>query len=188
MCFITKVYCQLERNTTQIGISGLPVFDVLKFFPDNKISGVAVTGNLGYLGLKNTSVGIQPYYAKVSNIYTRLSKKEKQEIKLYGLNTYVRYYFIRKEKFLTYTSASLGFGNSEDRTIDLSSLIPIKNSQSNTSVFVAMLGAGLNYFIIKNLALELNVSYINIKYIATPPYNVRFQTVAPTIGLQFYWL
>ncbi len=186
--FIFKGYCQLEKTTTQVGVSALPIFDVLKVFPDNKISGIAVTGNFGYLAIKNMSIGIQPYYAQVSNSYTsRLLEKENQEIKLYGLNTYLRYYFIRKEKFLTYSLASIGFGNSEQKTTNLSSLTLVKNSHTDKSVLIFMLGLGVNYFIIKNLAIELNIPYFNVKYISTDPNDLRFQTAAPTIGLQFYW-
>jgi hypothetical protein len=186
--FILKGYCQLEKTTTQVGVSALPIFDVLKFFPDNKISGIAVTGNLGYLGMKNISVGIQPYYAQVSNSYpSGLFEKEKQEIKLYGLNTYLRYYFIRKEKFLAYSLASIGFGNSEQKTTKVSSLTLVKNSHTDKSVLIIMAGVGINYFIIENLALELNIPYFNVKYISTDPNDIRFQTIAPTIGLQFYW-
>jgi opacity protein-like surface antigen len=184
-------YSQLERTTSQVGISVLPIFDLLKFFPDNKIEGLATSVNLGYLTIKKLSVGINPYYAQVSNTYnTTISKannKEKQAIKLYGLNTYLRYYFISKEKFLAYSSLSLGFGNVEETTTDLSSLTLVKNSHTNKSVLTFLGGLGVNYFVIKNLALELNLSYINVKYISTNPHNINFQTVAPTFGVQFYW-
>ncbi|MBA3972569.1 MAG: hypothetical protein H0X46_10615 [Bacteroidetes bacterium] len=55
---IFSASAQLEKTTTQVGVSVLPVFNILKFFPDNKISGIAVSVNMGYLTLKNMSVGI----------------------------------------------------------------------------------------------------------------------------------
>jgi opacity protein-like surface antigen len=188
LVFSFKGYCQLEKTTNQVGVSALPIFDVLKFFPDNKISGIAISGNLGYCTINRVSVGIQPYYAQVSNTYSNtLFERENQGIKLYGLNTYLRYYFISKEKFLIYSLASVGFGNSEQKTVNLSSQTFVKNSHSDKSVFTYMLGIGVNYFILKNIALELNIPYLNVKYISTDPNDNHFQTVAPSIGLQYYW-
>ena len=185
--FIFNAYCQLEKNSTQAGLSALPVFDVFKLVPDNKISGIALTGNYGFFAIKNMSIGIQPYYAQVSNSYTsKILEKENQEIKLYGLNTYLRYYFIRKEKFLTYALASIGFGNSDQKTTNLSSSAFVKNSHTDKSVLVSVLGIGANYFIMKNLAIELNVPYFNVKYISTDPNDMHFQSAVPTIGLQYY--
>lgn len=186
--FMFRGYCQLEKTTNQVGVSALPIFDVLKLMPNNKISGMAVSVNLGYLAMKNMSIGIQPYYSQVSNSYTSpLGDKERQDIKLYGLNTYLRYYFVSKEKFLAYSLVSAGFGNSEQKTTNLDTQTLVKYSHTNKSVFTFMLGVGINYFVIKNLALELNVPYINVKYISTDPNDMRFQTIAPTIGLQFFW-
>jgi opacity protein-like surface antigen len=185
--FIVNAFGQLEKKTNQMGISALPVFDVFNIFPNNKISGFAMTGNFGYFAVKNLSIGMQPYYAQVSNSYTSsLLQKENQEIKLYGLNTYVRYYFIKKEKFLTYSLASIGFGNSDQKTTILSSPTFPSNPHYNKSTMVFMLGVGADYFIMNNLALEVNVPYFNVKYFSTDP-NMHFQTAVPTIGLQFYW-
>lgn len=186
--FICNGYSQLDKTNNQAGISTLPIFDVLKVFPKNKISGIAFSGNFGYFALKHMSIGIQPYYAQVSNVYTTsLLEEQKQNIKLYGVNTYLRYYFISIEKFSIYAIAGAGFGNSDQITTNLSPAAFSKNSHTDKSIFTSMLGVGINYFIVNNLALELIIPYINVKYISTGSNDMSFQTAAPTIGLQFYW-
>lgn len=184
-------FAQIEKTATQVGISVLPILDVLKFFPENEIYGFAVAGNLGYLTINKLSIGIQPYYSKVSNSYSSTwyggSVKEHQQIQLYGLNTYLRYYFVSKEKFLTYAQGSAGFGNFEQKTSYASSLTYIKNSHTNKAVFTALFGVGASYFVSKNFAIELNVPYIYVNQISTNPYDKDFHSIAPTIGFQFYW-
>src|ERR1017187_8382266 len=107
----------MEQTTSQAGIAVLPVYDIFNVLPKNKISGFAISGNFGYLTVKNISVGINPYYSQPTNSYnntpTISSNEQTQNIKLYGLNTYLRFYFIKKNKFLAYTSVSVVFGNSE---------------------------------------------------------------------------
>ncbi len=179
-------FSQLEKSSAQFGVSVLPVLDVFKVFPDNKISGFAVIGNIGFFPIKNLSAGIQPYYGQASNSYSSFFfEKENQEIKLYGLNAYLRYYFIRKQKFLAYSMASVGFGNSEQKTTLVSTVILVK-SPINKSVLTGVFGAGIGYFIVKNLALELNIQYLNIKYFSADPADKSFHTIAPTVGVEFF--
>ncbi|MGQ0829247.1 MAG: outer membrane beta-barrel protein [Bacteroidota bacterium] len=185
--FLLKGFSQIEKTTTQVGVSVLPVFDILQLVPDNKISGLAVSGNIGYHTIKNMSVGINPYYAEVVNSYPSdySKERERQNIKLYGLNTYLRYYIINRAKFLAYSFISLGFGAFEQKTFNASTRYLIETNIN--PVFILQGGIGINYFVTERLALELNIPYTYVNHISTNPDFSYFHTVAPTIGLQFYW-
>jgi len=187
--YLLRGYSQVEKTTTQAGIGVLPIFDVFKLFPDNKLSGLGVSVNFGYFAIKRMSIGINPFYVQASNEYSyskyNIIQTERENIKIYGLNTYLKYYIISKNKLLVYPSLSLGFGAAEQRTINVNT--KVLKSKESTPAFIFSLGAGINYFITKQIALELNVPYINIKYLTTALIDPQFQTVAPTIGLQFYW-
>jgi hypothetical protein len=173
---------QVEKATTQFGLSALPVFDVLRTFPDNKIAGLALTGNFGYFPIKNLSFGFVPYYAQASNSYPLLtSDRETQDLKFYGLNTYLRYYFVCKKKYRLFTLTSVGFGNSQQKTSN-----PFLLRYNNRPTFIFQLGAGINYMLAKKIALEFAIPYTYVKYISSDPNEVGFQTIVPTFGVQFF--
>jgi hypothetical protein len=50
-----------------------------------------------------------------------------------------------------------------------------------------MTGFGVDYIISKNILLELNIPYIYQKNISAGLYDNNFQTIMPTIGVQFHW-
>ena len=178
-------FCQVEKATTQFGLSGLPVFDVLKTLPDNKIQGLALSGNFGFFPVKNLSFGIMPYYAQVSNSYPiQVSDVETQDVKLYGLNTYLRYYFICRKNWRLFSLASAGFGNSQQRVIRANSLA--LNRYYHDPTLTLQLGAGINYMFAKKIALEFTIPYTNVKYISSDPTEVSFRTIMPAIGMQFF--
>lgn len=180
-------YAQIEKNTSQAGISALPVLDVLNLFPQNSISGFGVMGNLGYFPIKNLSIGINPYYSRVSNSYDDYlipygDIRKEEKISLYGLNAYLRYYVFSKGKFSLYPTVSLGFGNLEKEIFMRPGTARL--GHGSTSVLTCYAGAGVNYFITERVALELNVPYMYVQYL--PPATTGFHTIAPTIGVQFY--
>lgn len=191
LIFNFPVFSQTEKGSTQIGVSGLPVYDVLKLFPNNKIAGLALSGNIGQFIAKRWSIGSQPFYAQVKNIYytthNYLETKEQQNIRLLGLNAYLRYNFIAKEKFILYVQGSVGFGNQEQSTTNLMTNIPVRNSRSNQSFLNTQIGLGANYFLIKNLALELNLTYLRLSYFSNTNNISYFHSFAPALGLQYYW-
>lgn len=180
-----KSFCQVEKTTTQFGLSGLPVFDVFGSLPENNIQGLALTGNFGYFPAQNLSFGMMPYYAQATNTYPVMaSDKETQNIKLYGLNTYLRYYFLCEKSCRLFSVASAGFGNSQQKTTSANSLALTRDRNEPTVTF--QLGAGINYMLAKKIAVEFIIPYTYVKYISSDPAEVSFQTVLPTIGLQFF--
>jgi hypothetical protein len=104
---------QIEKGTTQLGIGVLPIYDVFNLFPEAELSGLAVSANFGYLAIKRMSVGMNPYYAQISNTYKYSSyntiRTDEERAKIYGLNVYLRYSVISKNKFLVYPSLSCCF-------------------------------------------------------------------------------
>ncbi len=183
-------FSQYEKSSIQVGISALPIYDVLNLFPDNQISGVVVMPNFGFFIMDKLSFGINPYYAKASNSYNSAAidkHKENQQISLYGLNAYLRYYFITKEKISFYAMFSNGFGDIEKKTTNLSTSAKVDNGYPNKAIYTAMLGVGIDYFVTKKIAIELNVPFIVMRFFSPEQYDSNFNTIVPTLGLQIYW-
>lgn len=173
----------------QAGVSALPIFDAFKLYPGNDISGLATTVNFGCFIFKNVSFGINPYYGKVTNGYSTAGMnphREKQDLTLVGLNTYLRYYIINGRKFLFYSILSGGLAHLQTNTTNLLTGQVIENYYSNEPAYTFQAGIGANYFITKNLSLELNLPYTLLNYTA-PNSEPYFQTLIPTFGLQFFW-
>lgn len=175
---------QIEKGSTQAGISALPVFDALKMFPKNTISGVAVIANLGYFPARDLVIGVSPYYAQVSNSYSYPSNsvnRKTERIKLFGMNIYTRYYLLSKKRLSIYPSVAAGFGNLIIKEYINNYHYPDDKSVPALS-FTA--GLGLNCSITKKLSLELNVPYLYVKSVTN---NIEFKTFSPTVGLQLFF-
>ncbi len=179
-------FAQFEKGTTQIGASALPVFDILKIAPDNSISGLGGKANLSFFPVKNLSVGLSPFAAEVKNNYTYTtsfsSLKKEERIRLFGLGMCLRYYVLLSKKFAIYPELDLGLGNLNTRT---STEGHSKIKERNTSIVVGSLGVGANYFLTEKVALELNVTYLDVNEFSNRDEN--FKTIAPTIGVQFFF-
>jgi hypothetical protein len=177
-----------SQTAIQAGISALPVFDVLNLYPDNEISGAALSGNFGCFLTEDLGFGINPYYGQVSNFYNTDFHREKEELSLLGMNAYLRYYFISRKKFNAFAIVSAGFGNMRSTRTILTGSGPLADPKTvfNNSVLTFMAGAGVSYFLSRDIALELNIPYAYITHVAESP-APYYQTVVPTFGLQFYW-
>jgi opacity protein-like surface antigen len=178
-------FSQVEKHSSQVGISGLPVFDVLKMFPDNDISGFAILGNFGYFPAKDLALGVNPYYASVHNeyayrYYSILSRK-REEISAYGMNIYARYYFLSQKRFSLYPSLAAGFGNLVIK--DFIDNTRIENRNAAAVSFTA--GLGLSCSLNEMISVELNVPYLYLKSLTNE--NIEFRTVAPTLGIQLFF-
>ena len=185
---IHKGYSQTEKASNHVGAFGLPIFDLFNFYPDNKISGGAIRFDYGTFVRSNLSFGLNFYYADVSNEYGTEAAdfhSEKQVIGLTGLNSNLRYYHSIGKKTLIFTSISFGFGNYKLETTDLSTFLKVDDG--NESVALLMTGIGLNYFVTKKFALELHIPYVFVNRFSKEPYVENFHTIAPTIGIKYYW-
>jgi len=186
---LLKGFGQVEKTTTQVGIGALPIYDVFRLYPDNTLEGFGVSVNLGYFPIKRMSVGINPFYVQAANSYTyhyRYNEihTQREDMKIYGLNAYVRYYVITKNKIFIYPSLALGFGAAESTVRDIDA--NIFKERKSAPAFILALGLGFNYFITEKITLELHVPYVNIKYLTVDLIDPQFHTVAPTLGVQFH--
>lgn len=175
---------QIEKHSTQVGISALPVFDALGLFPRNEISGVAVIANVGYFPAKDLSVGISPYYAQVNNsyYYPQYSlTKTTEDIKLFGMNIYSRYYILSKKRISVYPSLAAGFGNLIIREFVNNQHMP---KDKSVPVLSFTGGLGINCTITKLVSVELNLPYLYVKSVTN---NIEFKSFSPTLGLQFFF-
>lgn len=183
-----KGYSQIEKSSNHLGISGLPIYDLFNFFPDNKISGGAINFEYGTFVAKNLSFGFNVYYANVSNEYGTEATdlhREKQIIGLTGLNANLKYYYSLGDKVFVFASVSFGFGNYKYETTNLSNSLIVDDG--NEPVSVLMAGLGLDYFVTKNIALELHIPYVFVNRFSDEPYVEDFHTIAPTIGIHYFW-
>ncbi|MDQ3048639.1 MAG: outer membrane beta-barrel protein [Bacteroidota bacterium] len=186
----TSIFAQMERRTSFVSVSGLPVFDVLKLFPENKIRGYGAIANLGFFPVKNLSIGFTPYIAQVSNSYNNSyisfygTFRKEEKIRLMGINATLRYY-LNQGKISFYPFISGGFAN-----LDITSYKQEGNtklSNDNKSVSIVMFGLGVNYFLTEKFTLELNLPYMYLQSFSHD-YNdhVSFGTISPTLGIGFY--
>jgi hypothetical protein len=178
-----------DGASMQAGITALPVYDILGLFPDNKISGAAFMGNFGSFLSTNVSFGVSPYYGTVSNSYNLFPAgplAERQELKLFGVNTYLRGYIIKKSRFYLYVLVSAGIGNMQEKTIDLSTQKEIPGRKINSPIATFLSGAGVNYFITRSLAVEFNLPFCILNNFNAEMADKYFLTAAPTLGLQLY--
>lgn len=188
LLLLQKGYSQIEKTTNHVGISGLPIYDLFNFYPDNKISGAAVYLNYGTFVTKNLSFGLNIYHAGFSNEYSTEAvnlHKEEQVIGLTGLNSTLRYYQSIKEKLLVFASISAGFGNYKLETTNLSNSVKVSNGNEPVTLFMA--GIGLNYLFSKNFAFELHIPYVFVNRFSDEPYVENLHTIAPSVGIQYYW-
>lgn len=190
LVIIMPCRAQNDTQSNHVGISGIPVFDILNMFPENQIKGGAININYGTMVIENLSFGVNVIFSSVSNEYETESldfHKENQEIKIIGISPNLRYYLRIKKKFSIFGQASLGFGNYSEKTTDLSTSEPVNYGDANESIMILTAGLGMNYFISEKFALELNIPYVFMNRLSTDQYIEDFQTIAPMIGIQYYW-
>ncbi|MFK5879164.1 MAG: outer membrane beta-barrel protein [Flavobacteriaceae bacterium] len=190
--FVIVMPCraQNDSHSNHVGVGGLPVFDVLNMFPENQIKGGAININYGAMVSENLSFGVNLFYSGVSNEYKTESidlHKENQEIRIIGISPNLRYYFRIKEKFIIFGLASVGFGNYNEKTTNLMTSEPVNYGDENESIMILTAGLGLNYFLSEKFALELNVPYVFTNRFSKDQYVEDFHTIAPMIGIQYYW-
>ncbi len=163
---------------------------MLNSYPENQINGGAITLNYGIMVSKNLSFGVNLYYSGVSNEYKTESinpQTERQEINIIGISPNLKYHYSIKEKLMLYAQASIGFGNYNEKTTNLTTSQAINYGSENESMVLTMAGIGMNYFFTEKIALDFNVSYVYLNRLSTRQYAYDFHTVAPMIGIQFYW-
>jgi len=179
----SKVSAQIEKGTVHLGIAGLPIVDVFNIYPDNKITGLGLTGQIGFFPLKNLYLGINPYYVKVKNRYPDMGSTTEETLKIYGINTLIAYYVPLSPKFFIYGGLSLGFGVQDDQESDAAM---ITANYATYPIFVVAPGLGIHYFITKTTSLNFNLPLINVNQISYFK-SENFQTLAPTIGVGFFF-
>lgn len=188
--FFSVSYAQTEKGMNQVGLSGVPLFDVLGLYPDNEIAGGAFMANYGTFINDHMSFGVQPYYARAANEYPVEGPslyRQRQAIRVIGLSAYLRYYYLATPKWWLFGSTSLGFGNYHEETTDLATLRRVNEGNENESVSLLTVGVGVDYWVTSRLALELNTSYAFVYEFSTDPYSEDFHTIIPTLGVQYYW-
>ncbi len=172
------------------GLSALPVFDPLKFFPANRIRGAAVMANFGCFIRPRLSFGINPYYGNVVNEYPTAFLTpygERQDLTVAGLNVSFRGYVLAKPRFSAFIMVAGGFGVMNERFVDLAvpGGNPYMNVNSAVSAFVA--GPGFSWNLSSNLAIEANVDFVSLYNFSGTANESYFTAVLPTAGVQYFW-
>ncbi|HEX8549658.1 MAG TPA: outer membrane beta-barrel protein [Cytophagaceae bacterium] len=181
----SKLSAQIEKGDVHIGIAGLPIVDLFNIYPDNKINGLGLTGQVGFFPHKNIYLGINPYYVKVKNRYPDSGSMTDETIKVYGINTALSYYVGLTSKFYIYAGLSAGVGAADHQRSN--NAVGYISSQTTYPIFTVAPGIGLHYFITEKMTLNLNLPLLNIKYISYSKDEESFRTIAPTIGVGFFF-
>lgn len=179
-----------EKPYLQAGVAVLPLFDVLQIFPQNKISGAALFGELGVSIGPRFNMGIHPYFASAMNTYSFDPAQPvayRQELSFIGLNTYLRGYFLSNSRWAFYLFASAGFGNLGERTRDLQTGKFLTPQAHYSSIATFLAGPGVNYFLGRRLALAFNLPYAVMYNFSAPAAEKYFLTVTPNIGFHVFW-
>lgn len=178
-----KVSAQIEKGDVHIGVSGLPIVDLFNYYPDNKITGLGVMGQIGFFPHKNIFLGLNPYYAKVKNRYPESGSMSNENIKIYGINTSLSYYGAITSRFYLSAGVSFGIGVLDEKKY----MDNWRFSRNATHpVFVVAPSLGVHYFITQKMAFNFNLPLINLKHISYTNKD-NFRTLAPAIGLGFFF-
>jgi hypothetical protein len=110
---------------------------------------------------------------------------EEQNIAFQGLNSNLRYNRALTKNISVFGIVSFGFGNYKSVTTNLSTNQQI--ASGNEPIAILMTGLGLNYFVTKQIAIELNIPYVFMNRFSNKPYVENFHGIAPMIGIQYYW-
>ena len=172
------------------GISALPVFDVLRLFPSNRIRGAAVMGDFGCFIRPRLSFGINPYYANVVNEYPTpflTPYGERLDLTAAGLNVFFRGYIVSRPAFSAFILVAGGFGVMNERLTDLAmpGRRPFLNVNSPVSAFIA--GPGFSWNLTTQLAAEIQVNFVSIDNFSQAQSNAYFTAVLPIFGVRYYW-
>lgn len=178
-----KTFAQIKKGDVHIGISGLPIVDVFNSYPDNKITGLGISGQIGFFPFKNLYLGLNPYYVKVKNRYPEDGMMTQEDLKIYGINTAIYYYGAVTSKFYIYAGLSAGFGVSDEKMQNSATTI---KSAVAYPILTAAPGIGIHYFISERMTLNLNLPLISAKYISYSNVD-NFKTIAPMIGVGFFF-
>jgi hypothetical protein len=173
----------------QAGISGLPVYDFFNQQPQNKIRGAAIVGNFGCFLHPRISFGINPYFSKVLNSYTTgitVTHEEQQKISTFGLNTYVRGYFVALPRFSAFVICSAGFGAMSRLTTSTDPLVDPNAPRVETLPLASFFaGPGVSWNLTPHMAVELNLPLAVLYYLEDANKGRPLLTALPTLGLQF---
>lgn len=174
-----------SQTGAQIGLSTLPVLDYLNAYPQNTIGGIALSGNFGCFFTKDVAFGVSPFMAVAKNDYNSPAFSSENDLLVYGLNTYLRYYFLNGKRHRLYSLCAAGV--SHIMISSTSSGRPSWDKHVFTDGAISVMGGtGINYYLTGNFALELNVTYVALVNVFLSPPQIYFHTVAPTAGFQFF--
>ena len=180
-----------ERSNfrTHAGISAMPIIDILGQAPGNEISGVAAVANFGSFINPRLSFGVNPYYATVTNVYTSISPYvERQQLTAFGLNAFLRGYFVSRPGFSAFMLASGGFGAMSEKITTTDPLSQHFNARVELLPLASFFaGPGVSWNFTPWFALEADVPVAILYFMEDYDTGRKFSTVLPTVGLQFYF-
>ena len=178
-----KLSAQIKKGDLHLGISGLPIVDIFNSYPNNKITGIGLMGQIGFFPHKNLYLGLSPYYVKVKNRFPELGTITEEHQRIFGLNTSISYYLALSTKLYVYGGVSLGLGVADHQSFNIARNTSIKNTYP---VLTIAPGLGIHYFITKRMTLNFNLSLIDLKYLSYSNKN-KFTTLAPMIGGGYFF-
>lgn len=155
---------QSTKGTFQLGLGGLPIVYPLNPLP----AGYTLRGNIGYFLSDRWSVGLTPFYGKVSSMESA------------GVNVYCRYYLINKERWALFAEGGGGVGNLRYEFLP----------QLNGNMSSFNIGPGFHYLFeskSKNqVAIEFLLQYGRLQNMTHPESTTTGHIMIPTLGVQYF--
>jgi outer membrane protein W len=168
LIFILSIssYGQVEKGDFLLGGTGGVLFQKRD---DLSIKTITLNPNIGYFATDKIATGMN---VSVRLIYTK-QRAHTRTHTVMGIAPFLRYYFLKKDKYALFGLASIGLTKGERSDYD--NAIAITRTQA---------GLGFTYFLNKNIGLETILAYNNTKYQNAP--NSTFN-INLNVGFQIYF-
>lgn len=200
LALILSLNCfgQTQKNNWVVGTSSTLGFNSSQYDYNsdygletkNKLSQFDVNVNGGYFVINNLAVGLEVSYRNSVNTMDSyrfditgnpISDKQKTKGNSISMMPFVSYYFANDSKFYPYLSGGLGFNSSKYKYYN----DPYYDTSKNDA-FTWKVKGGVSYFITSSVALDLGLSYDQVKHKKEENIQNSVNTFGANVGLKLF--
>ena len=199
LAFSINSFAQTQKNNWVVGASSALGFNSSQYDYNNdygketkhKINQFDVNVRGGYFVINNLAVGLDiSYRNSVSTLDSyhfdfmgnSINHKQKSKGNSISMMPFVSYYFANDSKFYPYLSGGLGFNSSKYKYYSDANY----DSSSKNDAFTWKVKGGVSYFITPSIALDLGLSYDQVKYKKEKYIQNSVNTFGANVGLKLF--